>query len=152
MSNSNGSCVRNLKDAYREYNRQQQAKTRYLRELRRISARIDDLQESMLADIAAQRLRHEEKLVEEYTKSLMNDVAFNRVLSHYTGRTAYGWEIACGCDGRMKSLLRNPGWRVLSEVIDRIKARKGMTGPSTIKPMEPVELHIVEGVGKTRGR
>ena len=137
----------NLRDAYRAYNRQRQAEERYRRELRRIGAQIDALAESLEADIAAQRIRHETELVAEYTESLADDVAFNRVLARDTGHTPYGWEVACGCDGRMRALLRNPGWRVLSEVIDIVRRRKGMTDYTPLRPAAPLSIHInVKGV------
>lgn len=132
----------NLREAYRAYNRQRQAEERYRRELRKIGARIDSLAESIEADIIAQRIRHETALISEYTKSMMDDVAFNRVLSRYTGHTPYGWEVACGCDGRMRALLKNPGWRVLSEVIERVRLRKGMTNYTPPRPAPPLPIRI----------
>ena len=74
--------------------------------------------------IARMQDRRRETLVREYTDTLQDDPAFCRVLSVYTGHTPHGWSCACGCDGRMRSLLRNPGWDILKEVIRRIRWRK----------------------------
>jgi hypothetical protein len=68
--------------------------------------------------------RNRETLVREYTDALQDDSAFCRVLSCYTGHTPHGWACACGCDGRMRRLLKDPGWEILSEVIRRVRWRK----------------------------
>ena len=119
----------NMRDAYRTFNREQLAIARWRREMARIGARVDELQLELEQAVARQRVAHEEQLVREYTESLFRDVAFNRVLARFTGHTPHGWEMACGCDGRMKALLRNPCWGVLKEVIYRTRIAKGIIRP-----------------------
>lgn len=102
-----------IRDAYRAFNRASRDAFQLKRRLRE----ADEL-------IARMREREREATVREYTDSLQNDPAFCRVLSCYTGHTPHGWSCACGCDGRMRGLLRNPGWDILKEVIRRIRWRK----------------------------
>jgi hypothetical protein len=59
---------------------------------------------------------------------LLDDKAFTRVLKAFTGNSARGWEVACGCDGRMLRLLKDPGWPVLKEVIHLVRVAKGWEG------------------------
>ena len=104
---------KDLRDAYRAFNRASMEAARH--------QRLMEAADELLARIAA---RNREALVREYTDSLQDDSAFCRVLSGYTGHTPHGWSCACGCDGRMRKLLKNPGWDILSEVIRRIRWRK----------------------------
>lgn len=102
-----------IRQAYRAFNRASREAWLLQRRMRE----ADDL-------IARMQDRRRETLVREYTDTLQDDPAFCRVLSVYTGHTPHGWSCACGCDGRMRSLLRNPGWDILKEVIRRIRWRK----------------------------
>lgn len=49
--------------------------------------------------------------------SLMSDAAFVKVLKRYNGHSLYGWECACGQDGRLKKIARSVGWTRFSAVI-----------------------------------
>ena len=102
-----------IRNAYREFNRASREAWRLQKHLKA----ADEL-------IARFRERNREALVREYTDSLQNDSAFLRVLAVYTGHTPHGWSCACGCDGRMRRLLKTPGWNILEEVIRRIRWRK----------------------------
>ena len=101
------------REAYRQFNRAAREAWKLQRNLRE-------------ADILIERIKakQRESLILEYTNSLQNDTAFNRVLDAYTGHSPHGWEVACGCDGRMKRLLKDPGWGILKEVIRRVRWHK----------------------------
>lgn len=48
--------------------------------------------------------------VEAELSALMNDPAFLRALKKYNGHTIFGWECACGVDGRLKKIAKSVGW------------------------------------------
>ena len=88
-----------------------------------------------------------EALVGAFVERLRHDAAFNRVLSRFTGHTPHGWSCACGLDGRMKDLLRTPGWGVLEEVIKRLRRERGIGRHYWRSGSEPnltIEINIVK--------
>lgn len=104
---------REIREAYRAFNRASHEAYRLQRCMREA--------DKLIAHLEVQR---RETLVRELTDSLQDDAAFCRVLRGYTGNSPRGWACACGCDGRMRRLLNDPGWDILAEVIRRIKWRK----------------------------
>ena len=119
----------NLREAYRLWNHEQRLKEQWRRDLRRISLGIEslrlDLEDAVARQAAAEAERREAE-TRRLVDTMFDDKAFNRVLSRYWGHTPQGWEAACGPDGRMKRLLRDPGWPVLQEAIHRIRVAKGL--------------------------
>lgn len=115
-------------EAYRAWHREQRQLAQYKRELRRIRLDIETIELSMAESIAHQRDAEHTRLVGEWLPRLAADRAFNKALARYWGHTPKGWMAACGCDGRMKKLVRDPGWDVLREVIDRIRRDRGYYG------------------------
>jgi hypothetical protein len=107
----------NVREAYRRFNAEDAARQRYLRELRRIRLDLEGIE----LDMAESLRRQKESRVTVLTAQLDGDPAFMRTLGSFTGHTPYGWLAACGCDGRMRRLLRDEGWDVLKEVIHRIR-------------------------------
>ena len=105
-----------IRAAYRAFNKASRDAFRLQRHMREADALIASLQ-----------ARRRETIVRELTDKMQDDPAFCRVLRAFTGHTAHGWACACGQDGRMKSLLRDPGWDLLREVIRRIRWR--LTSP-----------------------
>lgn len=107
----------NEREAYRRFHAADAARQNYLRELRRIRLDIESIELDMVAAHAKAR----ERRVAELSAKLGEDAAFLRTLRAYTGHTPRGWLVACGCDGRMRRLLRDEGWDVLREVIHRVR-------------------------------
>lgn len=121
----------NERDAYRAFHRRDRLMRRWKMELRRIRLEVEslelDLAEAVVRDRAATAAA-DEATTRRLVDALFNDEAFNRVLRAFTGHTPHGWEVACGCDGRMRKLLKDPGWGILREVIRRVRAAKGWAG------------------------
>ena len=111
-------------EAYRAWHREQKVLAQYRRDLARIRRDIEGLE----LDMAIAARDAEAKAVNEWTVRLRGDRAFLRALSRYWGHTPRGWAAACGIDGRMRDLLRTPGWEVLRQVIRRVRAERGWTG------------------------
>ena len=107
----------NEAEAYRSWRSWDRAQREYQAALRRLGAAVDALTEK----VAAHRAEDRERRICELAKQLGKDKAFQRVLKAYTGHTPHGWLVACGCDGRMKNLIRLHGWDVLKEVIYRVR-------------------------------
>lgn len=63
------------------------------------------------------KLERDTKLAE----SLKEDPAMIRVVRKFNGRTQYGWERACGNDGRLKKAAQHLGWECFSQVIWEIR-------------------------------
>lgn len=59
-------------------------------------------------------------------ESLKGDPAMVAVVRKYNGHSQYGWEIACGCDGRIKKVTRFIGWALTSQVIWEIRRERGI--------------------------
>ena len=104
-------------EAYRRWHANEKARQKYLRTLRQVGHLIEGLTERIAADAAAAQERH----IRDLANRLGRDKAFLRTLKAYTGHTPHGWIVACGCDGRMKGLIRLHGWDTLKEVIRRVR-------------------------------
>lgn len=141
-------------EAYRAWHREQQRLARRRRDMRRIKLAIEFLELGIQAALAQQHVEEHARLVAEWTPRLATDRAFNKVLGRYWGHTPKGWVAACGCDGRMKKLVRDPGWDVLQEVIRRIRRNKGLIRPpdcrceARVKPDTTLELKLKLGYGR----
>lgn len=59
-------------------------------------------------------------------ESLKCDSAMISVVRKYNGRSQYGWEKACGCDGRIKRVTRSLGWNLTSQVIWEIRRERNI--------------------------
>lgn len=68
------------------------------------------------------RLEHDAKVVE----SLKKDPAMIRVVRRFNGHTQYGWERACGNDGRLKKAAQHLGWEYFSQVIWEIRKERAI--------------------------
>lgn len=68
------------------------------------------------------RLEHDAKIVE----SLKKDPAMIKVVRKFNGHTQYGWECACGNDGRLKKTAQHLGWRYFSQVIWEIRKERAI--------------------------
>ena len=110
----------NEREAYRRFHMEDAARQRHLRELRRIRLDIERIELDMAESLKRQAEARENR-VAELTAKLDGDPAFMRTLRAFTGHTPKGWLAACGCDGRMKALLRTEGWDVLREVVHRVR-------------------------------
>lgn len=140
-----------LREAYRRFHAEDRARQIFRRELKRIELEV----ESLSIDLAAAKARQDAAEREVETRALVekmfHDKAFNRTLRAFTGHTARGWKVACGCDGRMQRLLDKPGWPVLSEAIRRIRIAKGWQCPddcqceARIKPDATLQLKVKLG-------
>ena len=108
-------------EAYRRFHAEDRARQRHLRELRRIGLALESLAIDIAEAKARQDIEDRERKIANLVDLLKDDKAFMRVLGRFTGRTPKGWLAACGCDGRMKSLLRQHGWDVLREVVHRVR-------------------------------
>jgi hypothetical protein len=113
-------------EAYRAWHKEQYRRAKWERDMRRIRLDIEGLELSIRDSLARQHEEEREKKTRDLVEKMFADRAFNKVLAHYWGHTPKGWLAACGCDGRMKSLLRDPGWDVLQEAIRRIRVAKGL--------------------------
>ena len=110
----------NEREAYRRFHAEDAARQRYLRELRRIRLDLESIELDMAESLRKQAEARENR-VAALVASLGKDAAFLRTLRAFTGHTPRGWLTACGCDGRMRKLLRDEGWDVLKEVIHRVR-------------------------------
>lgn len=110
----------NEREAYRRFHAEDAARQRYLRALRRIKLDLESIELDMAESLRRQAVARENR-VAELAVHLDKDPAFMRTLRAFTGHTPRGWLAACGCDGRMKALLRTEGWDVLKEVIHRVR-------------------------------
>lgn len=115
--------------AYRAWHKEQRLRQQWKRDLKRIERDLEALSLDVRAALERQRV-HDAAQAEAETRrlveSLPSDRAFMRALNRFWGHTPRGWEAACGCDGRMKALLKTPGWDILREVIRRIRRANGM--------------------------
>jgi hypothetical protein len=59
-------------------------------------------------------------------ESLKCDSAMISVVRKYNGHSQYGWEKACGCDGRIKRVTRSLGWNLTSQVIWEIRRERNI--------------------------
>lgn len=59
-------------------------------------------------------------------ESLKSDSAMVAVVRRYNGHSQYGWEKACGCDGRIKRVTRSLGWNLTSQVIWEIRRERNI--------------------------
>lgn len=139
-----------MREAYRRFHAEDRARQTFRRELKRISLEIEALGLDLAAAKARQDAEEREAETRELVERMFHDKAFNRVLQAFTGRTPHGWEVACGCDGRMLRLLQEPGWPVLEEAIRRIRIAKGMVREpcrceARIKPDATLALKIKLG-------
>ena len=120
----------NEREAYRRFHAEERLKAQWSRALRRISADIESIAAGLAVAKARQDVETRESQTRELVERMFHDKAFNRTLRAFSGHTPQGWRVACGCDGRMKRLLQDPGWPVLEEAIRRIRIAKGMVrGP-----------------------
>lgn len=110
----------NEREAYRRFHAEDAARQRYLRSLRRIRLDLESIELDM-AESLKRQAKERENRVAELAARLDGDPAFMRTLRAFTGHTPRGWLAACGCDGRMRRLLRDEGWDVLREVIHRVR-------------------------------
>lgn len=108
-------------EAYRRFHAEDKARQRYLRELRRIGLQVESLALDIAGTMARQDIEDRERKIASLVEVLKDDKGFLKVMNKFTGRTPKGWLVACGCDGRMKALLRQHGWDVLREVIHRVR-------------------------------
>lgn len=139
-----------LREAYRRFHAEDRARQTFRRELKRIELDIEALGLDLAAAKARQDAEEREAATRELVERMFHDKAFNRVLQAFTGRTPHGWKVACGCDGRMLRLLREPGWPVLEEAIRRIRIAKGMVREpcrceARVKPDATLALKIKLG-------
>lgn len=88
--------------AYRMWHAQERATIDFKKKLHMIDLTIQGIEMDMFRSA-----------VEQYK----NDMAFVRATRRFTGYTQYGWEIACGSDGRLIKLGRRIGWPMLSKLI-----------------------------------
>lgn len=90
-------------------------------------------EEKLRADTIA-RIRAIEKVETEVrvertlrlAESLKGDSAMVAVVRKYNGHSQYGWEKACGCDGRIKRATRTLGWNLTSQVIWEIRRERNI--------------------------
>lgn len=139
-----------LQEAYRRFHAEDRARRVFQRELRRIELEVEALSLDLAAAKARQDAEEREAATRELVERMFHDKAFNRTLRAFTGRTPHGWEVACGCDGRMLRLLQEPGWPVLEEAIRRIRIAKGMVREpcrceARVKPDATLALKIKLG-------
>ena len=59
-------------------------------------------------------------------ESLKSDSAMVAVVRKYNGHSQHGWEVACGCDGRIKRATRTLGWDLTSQVIWEIRRERNI--------------------------
>lgn len=140
-----------LREAYRRFHAEDRARQTFRRELKRIELEIETLGLDLAAAKARQDAEERETETCKLVERMFHDKAFNRVLQAFTGHTARGWRVACGCDGRMIRLLDKPGWPVLEEAIRRIRIAKGWQRPdgcqceARVKPDATLALKIKLG-------
>ena len=94
------------KEAWRRYRKEERATREFKNRVKEIELEIERLRLDM---------------EESYVRQCADDKAFLRALKRFTGHTQYGWEVACGCDGRCKALVRQLGWPALWRVILRVR-------------------------------
>jgi hypothetical protein len=94
------------KEAWQQLHRSERAAKEFKKRLKEIELEIERLRLDM---------------EESYVRQCTDDEAFLRVLRRFTGHTPHGWEMACGCDGRCKALVRQLGWPALWRVILRVR-------------------------------
>lgn len=92
----------NLYEAYREWNATQAKLARCKRAFRRIEKELDLIEDGLHTAIA---------------EELATTRAGKKVLHAFTGHTPYGWEQACGTDGRFRKLARRIGWEKFYPII-----------------------------------
>jgi hypothetical protein len=96
----------NESEAWRRLHNQERAAETFRRRLKEIELEVERLQLDM---------------EEAYVRQCADDKAFLQALKRFTGHTPHGWEMACGCDGRCKALIRQLGWPALWRVIQRVR-------------------------------
>ena len=110
--------MKNMKDAYAEWRRHDRMLQEHKRQIAELNRRIDEIAEAQ--EICAAR-------------ELATTKAGKRCLRAYTGHTPYGWECACGVDGRFKKLAKTFGWPRWQVVI-WIARKMDATHPSNWLP------------------
>jgi len=136
-------------EAYRRFHAEDKARQKYLRELRRIGIAIESLATDLAAAKARQDMEDRENTIRNLVELMKNDRGFLAVLKRFTGRTPRGWLVACGCDGRMKALLREHGWDVLREVVHRVRYTHMWYKRVRDRPSRPLgQIEIVQRGGK----
>ena len=113
-------------EAYKRWNAEQRRLAQWRRDMRRLQISIENIELGLQDALARQREEARERKTRDLVERMFADKAFNRTLLRYWGHTPAGWIAASGCDGRMKALVRDPGWDVLQETIRRIRVAKGL--------------------------
>ena len=103
-----------IRAAYREFNRAARLRSNL------------DAADRLIAKLEAD---NRERTVRELTDRLQDDEAFLKAVRSFDGHTEYGWRCVCQRDGRMLRLLQNPGWKILKEVIRRVRWRRYASKP-----------------------
>ena len=116
----------NEAEAYRRWRAEERRLAHWRRDMRRIAIAIENIDLAMQDALARQHEEERERKIRDLVERMFADKAFNRTLHRYWGHTPAGWIAAAGCDGRMKALVRDPGWPVLQEAIRRIRVAKGL--------------------------
>lgn len=91
-----------LSEAYKEWNATQARLASCKRAFRHIEKELRFIEDGLHIAIA---------------EELATTRAGRKVLHAFTGHTQYGWERACGVDGRFKKLARNVGWEKFYPIV-----------------------------------
>lgn len=59
-------------------------------------------------------------------ESLKSDKAMVTIVRKYNGHSQYGWERACGVDGRIKKITRAIGWTLTRQTIWEIRQERNI--------------------------
>ena len=103
-------------EAWRRWRKEDKAAAAYKRSLEKIRKEIQWLGDCI-----------QDSNVETVYAVLTTDKAARKALANFTGRTEYGWSVACGCDGRLMRLPRPLGWDMFYTVVRRARKDLGFT-------------------------